>query len=320
VRVLVTGATGFVARHLVPRLLARRPDAEVWGLVRWDADTEGLHPRLRTVVGDLRDGPSVAAAVRAARPDAVIHLAAASTVAGSYTAPAEVLEVNVVGQVHLLEALRAEGLTPRLVVACSGEAYGAVPEGDLPATEATPFRPVSPYGVSKAAQDLLAAQYARAHGLAAVRMRPFNHTGPGRPPRFVTSSLARQVAQAEAGVREPVVEVGALDVVRDFTDVRDVADAYLAALDPGLPPGPYNVCSGRPVAVREVLEILLALARVRLEVRVAADRLRPTDIPALYGDPSRFREATGWTARIPLERTLADLLDWWRERVAGGGA
>ncbi|RMF83797.1 MAG: SDR family oxidoreductase [Nitrospirae bacterium] len=317
-RVLVTGATGFVARHLVPRLLEAHPDAEVWGLVRWDADTEGLHPRLRTVVGDLRDGPSVAAAVRAARPDAVLHLAAASTVAGSYAAPAEVLEVNVVGQVHLLEAIRAEGLAPRVVVACSGEAYGAVPEGELPAAEDTPFRPVSPYAVSKAAQDLLAAQYERAHGLAAVRLRPFNHTGPGRPPRFVTSSLARQVAEAEAGLAEPVVEVGNLDVVRDFTDVRDVAEAYLAALDPGLPPGAYNVCSGRPVAVREVLEILLGLARVPLTVRVDPARLRPADIPALWGDPSRFREAAGWAARIPLERTLSDLLDWWRERAAGG--
>jgi GDP-4-dehydro-6-deoxy-D-mannose reductase len=319
-RILVTGITGFAGRYLAEHLVERLPDAAIWGLVRWNSEIEALGPvapLIRFVEGDLADAPSLMRALRTAQPDVLFHLAAASTVSSSWITPAEVLQVNAVGQVHLLEALRSLEMAPRLVVACSGEEYGAVPSEQLPATEATPLAPVSPYGVSKAAQDLLAGQYAAAYAMPIVRLRFFNHTGPRRPPRFVASSFARQIAEIEAGQRPPRLKVGDLDVVRDFTDVRDVVRAYWLAASQGKPGAVYNVCSGRPVTIRQLLDRLLAMSDEAVEVRVDPGRLRTADIPELWGSHRCFTEATGWEPVIPLEQTLHDLLEWWRREVAG---
>jgi len=317
-RILITGITGFAGRYLAELLVERVPEAKVWGLVRWDSEAEALGPiapLVRLVEGDLTDAPAILRALRAARPDIVLHLAAASTVSSSWVTPAEVLQVNAIGQVYLLEGLRTLDMNPRIVIACSGEAYGALPEDRLPATEETPLAPVSPYGVSKAAQDLLAAQYAAAYSMQTIRLRLFNHTGPRRPSRFVASSFARQIAEIEAGMRPPRIEVGNLDVVRDLSDVRDIARAYWRAASRGRPGAAYNVCSGRPVTIRTVLDILLSYTEETVEIRVDPGRLRPADIPALWGSPDRFREDTGWEPVIPLEQTLLDLLEWWRREV-----
>ncbi len=319
-RILVTGITGFAGRYLAEHLVERVPEAAIWGLVRWNSEIEALGPvapLIRFVEGDLADAPSLMRALRTAQPDVLFHLAAASTVSSSWITPAEVLQVNAVGQVHLLEALRSLDMAPRLVVACSGEEYGAVPPEQLPATEATPLAPVSPYGVSKAAQDLLAGQYASAYAMPIVRLRLFNHTGPRRPPRFVASSFARQIAEIEAGQRPPRLEVGDLDVVRDFTDVRDVVRAYWLAASQGKPGAVYNVCSGRPVTIRQLLDRLLAMSDEAVEVRVDPGRLRTADILKLWGSHRRFTEATGWEPVIPLEQTLHDLLEWWRREISG---
>ncbi len=317
-RVLITGITGFAGRYLAELLVERVPEATIWGLVRWDSEAEVLGPiapLVRLVEGDLTDAPAILRALRAARPDIVFHLAAASTVSSSWVTPAEVLQVNAIGQVYLLEGIRTLDMNPRIVVACSGEVYGAVPEDHLPAREDTPLAPVSPYGVSKAAQDLLAAQYATAYSMEIVRLRLFNHTGPRRPSRFVASSFARQIAEIEAGMRPPRIEVGNLDVVRDLCDVRDVVRAYWLAATRGEPGAVYNVCSGRPVTIRRVLDLLLSSSEETVEVRVDPGRLRTADIPALWGSAEAFREATGWEPAIPIEQTLLDLLEWWRREV-----
>jgi GDP-4-dehydro-6-deoxy-D-mannose reductase len=233
-------------------------------------------------------------------------------VAASWESPRSVYEINVLGQLHLLEALRRRQPMPTVVVASSAEIYGRVDHGDTPITEETPLRPASPYAVTKAAQDLQAAQYFIAHQLPIVRLRLFNHTGPGRPSRFVVSSFARQIAEIEAGLREPILRVGNLDVARDFTDVRDVVRAWRLAALKSVPGEAYNVCSGRATVVRTILDGLLAHSPRSITVEVDPARLRPGEIAVLYGDPARFTGDTGWQPDIPFEQTIADLLEWWR--------
>ena len=225
------------------------------------------------------------------------------------------MRTNVLGIVHLLDAARRLSLRPAVLVVGSAEEYGPVGKEEIPIREEAPLRPASPYAVSKVAQGALALLYGPAGGMRVVTTRTFHHTGPGRGEAFAESSFARQLAEIEAGRRPPVLEVGNLEAVRDFTDVRDVVRAYWTLLDHGDPGGVYNVCSGRGVRIRELLERLVALARIPVEVRVDAARLRPADIPALVGDPSRLREATGWSPRIELGTTLRDLIDDWRARL-----
>ncbi len=320
-RALITGINGFVGPWVAAELLRGDPDIRIWGMAWGDAGREPLAelegPRLEVVDGDLSDPPSLAAVLDRARPEVVLHLAAASSVAGSWTSPARVLEINAVGQVHLFEALLASAAErPRVVVASSAEVYGRVPQDRVPVTEDAPLEPVSPYGVSKAVQDLLARQYHVAHGLDTVRLRLFNHTGPRRPPHFFASGFARQIADIERGRRPSRIAVGDLEVVRDLTDVRDVARAWRLAALHGASGEVYNVCSGRAVKVGEVLHRLLALAGTEIEVEGDPALLRSADVPVLVGDPSRFARATGWSPSIPLERTLADLLDWWRGQAS----
>jgi len=202
-----------------------------------------------------------------------------------------------------------------VLVVGSAEEYGAVDPDAAPITEDAPLRPLSPYAVSKVAQGFLALQYALSREMAVVRTRTFPHTGPGRGAAFAESSFARQIAEVEAGRRRPVLEVGNLDAVRDFTDVRDVVRAYWLLLERGNPGEVYNVCSGRGQSIGDVLRALLEISGVHVDLKVDRERLRPSDLPALVGDPTRLREATGWEPKIPLEQTFRDLLDHWRERV-----
>jgi GDP-4-dehydro-6-deoxy-D-mannose reductase len=207
------------------------------------------------------------------------------------------------------------GLSPRVHIAGSSEEYGLVLPHEVPLREDSPLRPLSPYAVSKVAQDLLAYQYWRSYQLHVVRTRGFNHTGPRRGEVFVTSNFSRQVAEIERGMREPVVHVGNLESVRDFTDVRDMVRAYWLALERGEPGEVYNICSGRGYSAQQVLDILLGLAHVKVEVRQDPARMRPSDVTLLLGDCSKFRSATGWEPTIPFEVTLKDLLEHWRKRV-----
>jgi GDP-4-dehydro-6-deoxy-D-mannose reductase len=316
-RVLITGFTGFVGSHLADYLVARS-DVEVFGMYRWRSrmdNVEHLRDRVQLVECDLRDPGAARHVIRDVRPDRVFHLAAQSYVPTSWLVPGETLSGNVLGQLNLFEAVRELDRPIRIHVAGSSEEYGLVLPADTPIREDCPLRPLSPYGVSKVTQDLLAYQYWQSYRLHVVRTRGFNHTGPRRGDVFMTSNFARQIAEIEKGLREPVVLVGNLDSVRDFTDVRDMVQAYWLALDRGVPGDVYNICSGRGHTARQVLDILLDLAHVKVTVREDPARMRPSDVTLLVGDCSKFQSITGWRPTIPFDVTLKDLLEHWRKRV-----
>ncbi|TAM55748.1 MAG: SDR family oxidoreductase [Acidobacteria bacterium] len=317
-RVLITGATGFVGGHLSEYLCANHPEVEQVGVRRWRAESAGaasLPAGVRVLEANLLDAPSLLRALQASRPDVVFHLAASSSVASSWDTPSEMLQVNALGTLHLLEAARQLDLDAPVVLACSAEAYGLVREEELPIREEQPFRPVSPYAVSKATVDLLGFQYFQAFRLRTLRLRFFNHCGPRQSHRFVISSLARQIAEIEAGLRPPRIQTGDLEIRRDFVDVRDAVRAYWLAATRGEPGRAYNVAGGRSRSIREILDRLLALSDAVVEVVFDPTRRRPADIPVLAGDASRFHAATGWQPEIPFERTLVDTLEYWRHAV-----
>ena len=318
-KVLITGITGFAGSHLADHLLATQPDAEVAGLYRWRSRTENVEHlvgRVRMVECDIRDATATREAIEAFRPDYIFHLAAQSFVPSSWRAPQETLSTNLLGQLNVFEAVRKSGLECRIQIAGSSEEYGLVHESELPITEDQPLRPLSPYAVSKVGQDALAYQYFMSYGMQIIRTRGFNHTGPRRPSVFVCSDFARQVVEIERGLRAPSLRVGNLDARRDFTDVRDTVRGYWLALTKGKPGEVYNVATGRSWAIREVLDMLVDFAGVKVEIGEDPERLRPSDVPRLEGDATRLREATGWAPTIPFEQTLRDLLDYWRERLA----
>ena len=271
--------------------------------------------RIQLVDCDLKDGAAVLTALDEVKPDVIFHLAAQSFVPTSWRAPAETLDTNIASQTNLFEAVRRLGLDPTIQIAGSSEEYGLVHADEVPIKESNPLRPLSPYAVSKVAQDLLAYQYFRSYGLKTVRTRGFNHTGPRRGEVFVTSNFAKQIASIEAGLQEPVIRVGNLNAERDFTDVRDTVRAYWLAVDKGIPGEVYNIASGSTVKIGELLDRLLALSETRVEIEVDPDRLRPSDVEILLGDYSKFKADTGWEPSIPLEKTLKDLLDYWRSRL-----
>jgi GDP-4-dehydro-6-deoxy-D-mannose reductase len=301
VRVLVTGAGGFVGRRLLPKLAAAGHDA-----VGVDREV------------DVADAAALERAVERAAPEALVHLAALSFVPDSFRDPEAAFRVNFLGLRNLLEAVRARVPRARVLVVSTGNVYGTAEAGAPPFAESAALRPESPYARAKAAADLLARSYAE-RGLQVVRVRPFNHTGRGRPETFVESSLARQLVEIASGRRPPRLAAGNLDAVRDFLDVDDVVAAYLLLLDPAVPAGLYNVASGHGRSVREVLGALLELAelgarRSALEIEVDPARWRPTD--RAVGDAARLRAATGWEPRIPFTATLRGLLEGWRAELS----
>jgi GDP-4-dehydro-6-deoxy-D-mannose reductase len=299
VRILVTGADGFVGSALCARLRARG-DAVV------ATDRAAL---------DVCDAARVRAAVAEARPDALVHLAAISFVPEAEADRAGAFRVNYLGTRHVLAAVAGAAPRCRVLLVSSSAVYGPAAPGAAPFDESAPLAPAGAYARTKAAADLLGAAYA-ARGLHVLRARPWNHTGAGRPERFVESSFARQLVEIEAGRRPPRLAVGALDSVRDFLHVDDVIDAYLALLDADAPPGAYNVASGRALTIRALLERLKARAGVRADVVVDPARLRPPD--ASVGDAGRLAARTGWAPRRPLEQALDALLAFWRERIRSG--
>jgi GDP-4-dehydro-6-deoxy-D-mannose reductase len=315
-KLLVTGVTGFVGAHLVELLQRERPDVELFGVVRRGVERVSLPPRVHKIEAEIEHPASVDSVFDLVTPDAVVHLAAQSSVHQSWLDPDGTLRTNLHGTLHVLEALRRRRLKPPMLVVGSADEYGAADAKELPLREDAPLRPNSPYAVSKVAQGYLALQYALSYGMPVLRTRTFPTTGPGRGENFAESSFAKQLAEIECGRRAPVLEVGNLDAVRDYTDVRDVVRAYWLLLEKGAPGEVYNVCSGRGIAIREMLERLVALSQATVEVRVDPGRLRPSDIPVLVGDPGRLRAAAGWQTCLPIERTLQDLLDDWRRRVA----
>ena len=316
-KVLITGAGGFVAAHLVEYLRRDGGEVEIFGTARPQTSiSRGPGADITSFEADLNDPAAAERVVDEVRPDRIVHLAGQSSVHRSWIEPGATLRVNVLGLVNLLDAVRQRRLRPDVLVVGSAEEYGMVDPREIPLREVTPLRPSSPYAVSKVAQAALASLYGPAGGMKVVLTRTFPHTGPGRGDTFAESSFARQIAEIESGLRAPVLSVGNLEAVRDYTDVRDVVRAYWALLDAGRAGEAYNVCSGRGRRIQEMLDVLLAHSRVRVKVEVDPRRLRPSDVPVLVGDPSKLRKDTGWVPQIPLEETLFDLLEDWRRRVA----
>lgn len=313
--VLITGATGFVGRHLLD-LIAPEPVA----IVGWRRANAGEalperypeHGRVTWRDVDVASPESVLDAVLEARPDEVYHLAGASHVGQSWDRTAETFSTNVLGTHHLVEALRHVVPGARTLFPCTALVYRQTPAA---ITEDSPIGPASPYALSKLAQEMLGLRAWEGDGQAVVITRSFNHVGPGQAPSFFSSSFARQVAEIEAGRAEPVILVGNLDAERDLTDVRDTVQAYRALMRRGRPGRIYNVCSGRAYRVGDILDQLVSRARVPVEVRVDPARLRPSDTPRVLGDPKRIHDETGWSASIPIGRTLDDVLDDWRCRL-----
>lgn len=331
-RILITGIAGFAGAALARLLLsetattdsivdsAAESGVEIHGIIhRHDWRIRAIRGQLHLHRGDLRNSSWVDETIQQIEPDFLLHLAAWSDVGGSWSQPWVAYELNIHCQLNLLEAVRRFAPACRVLAVGSNEAYGRVRPEDLPVDEETPFRPNSPYGVSKIAQDMMAYQYWANYDLPIVRVRSFNHIGPGQADDFVASAFARQIAESEAGLREPVLRVGNLDAVRDFTDVRDVVAAYWLALQKGASGAVYNVGSGRGHRIRELLDILLALSRVDIAVEQDPARLRPSDIPAMIADNRRLVERTGWQPRFDLSSTMADVLESWREAVRASG-
>lgn len=308
IRALITGASGFAGQHLVHYLRAAT-DWELWALGRSPL------PGVASVQADLLDRDAVTRAVAQVRPHYVFHLAAQSFVPASFDDPAATLNTNIIGQLHLLQAIAAAEIDPLVLVVSSTEIYGAVQPHEIPVNEDTPLRPANPYAVSKAAQDLLAGQWFYSQKMRIVRVRPFNHIGPGQKAQFVAPAFARQIARIERGLQAPVVLVGNLEARRDFTDVRDVVRAYHLAITHGKPGAVYNIGSGEAVAVQTILDTLIGLSSVAIVVEFDPARMRPADVPTIACDYTRLHTDTGWQPEYALEQTLRDVLDDWRNRV-----
>jgi GDP-4-dehydro-6-deoxy-D-mannose reductase len=304
--ILVTGAAGFAGSHLL-ELLAREPAPVVaWHRPRGRTRPQGERTRWQAI--DLLDAAGVREAIGEIRPAAVYHCAGAAHVGRSWNATESTFAVNVRGTHHLLQALGHADLAARVLIPSSAMVYG--PSSEL-LTEEHPLVPSSPYGLSKLAQEMLGAR-ASSDRVTVTVGRAFNHVGPRQDPAFAAAGFARQIAEIEAGLREPEVVVGNLDARRDTMDVRDTVRAYRAILDHGRPGRPYNVSTGRAIAIGELLDMLCTRARVPVRIRVDPDRFRPHDATVLVGDSGRLQRELGWTPEIPLSRTLDDLLEYWR--------
>jgi GDP-4-dehydro-6-deoxy-D-mannose reductase len=315
-KAIITGISGFVGSHLADLLISK--GFEVHGTIRWRSKRDNIlhiEDKITLHECDIKDASSVRKTILESRARYIFHLAAQSFVHTSWAAPGETLMTNLQGQLNVLETMRDIDWECRCLVIGSSEEYGKVTEDELPITEENALRPLSPYGVSKVAQDLLAYQYHQSFGTDLVRTRAFNHTGPRRGEVFVTSNFAKQIAEIEAGKKEPIIMVGNLEAQRDFSDVRDVARAYLMAIEKCESGEVYNICSGKAIKIQGLLDMLLAQTDAKIEIKQDPARLRPSDVMVLQGSAEKFKKATGWEPEIPFEQTVTDLLEFWRNRI-----
>lgn len=315
-KALVTGISGFVGSHMAEYLLSQ--NVEVLGTIRQRSRMDHIQHILNDinlVECELRDPFSVESLIDRERPDLIFHLAAQSFVPTSWNSPADTIYNNVAGQINIFESVRRFQLDCKIQIACSSEEYGHVEQDEVPIKETNPLRPLSPYAVSKTAQEYLGYQYFKSYGLNVVQTRTFNHTGPRRGENFVTSNFSKQIAEIEAGKKPPVIYVGNLLAKRDFTDVRDVVRAYWLALEKGESGETYNIASNKCYTIGEVLQLLLTLSKVQIEIQQDPARMRPSDVEILLGDYSKFNAKTGWKPEIPFHKTMEDLLNYWRARV-----
>src|SRR3990167_7958333 len=315
-KVLITGIAGFAGSHLAELLLSKGFEVHGMRRPRTKMDhIESIANRLHLEDADLLDSHSLYATISRIKPDFIFHLAAQSFVPTSWVSPSVTLEVNIVGSANLFEAVLQARIDPVIQIACSSEEYGLVNEDELPIKETNPLRPLSPYAVSKVAMDYLGYQYHQSYKVRIVRTRGFNHTGPRRGETFAESNFAKQIALIEKSKQEPVIRVGNLDAKRDYTDVRDMVCAYLLSVEKCDPGDVYNIAVGRAIRIMDLLSLLLSFSKVKVTLKEDSSRMRPSDVPVLIGDNTKFVKKTGWKPEIPFEKTMEDLLNYWRERV-----
>ncbi|RXZ80672.1 SDR family oxidoreductase [Paenibacillaceae bacterium] len=315
-KALITGISGFVGSHLAEYLLDK--NIEVYGTIRHRSRMDHIRhllDKVNLVECELRDPFSVEKLIDEVRPDLIFHLAAQSFVPTSWNAPNDTIYNNVAGQLNIFEAVRHFDLDCKIQIACSSEEYGHVDPSEVPIKESNPLRPLSPYAVSKVAQDHLAYQYYKSYGLHTIITRTFNHTGPRRGANFVTSNFAKQIVEIEKGLKDPILYVGNLQAQRDFTDVRDVVNAYWLALEKGEAGEAYNIASGTCCTIEEMLHLLLSMSTAKIAIQEDPLRMRPSDVEILLGDYSKFHQKTGWQPVIPFKQTMEDLLNYWRAEL-----
>lgn len=313
-KILITGAGGFVGQHLATWLARAYPDAELHGTTFTGESIN--HERLMTHTIDLCDTDAVLALLDTIQPAQIYHLAAQSFVPRSFEAPWETLQNNILSQLNIITACLTLGIKPKILVTGSAEVYGIVRPDEVPLKETAELRPTSPYGVSKIAQDMLAKQYHTSHQVPLIRIRAFNHFGVGQNERFVAPAFAMQIAKIEAGLQEPVMYVGNLTAKRDFTDVRDIVRAYQLLAEHGEAGEAYNVASNTSHSAQELLDILVSLSEVTIRVETDPARMRPAELPILQGNYDRLHQATGWHPEFTFAQSLADILADCRQRVA----
>lgn len=317
-KVLITGITGFVGSHLAEYLLRLEEKHEIFGLCRWRSPRENLanvYDKISLIDADLCDLSALIRHLEAVKPKVIFHLAAQSYVLTSFNAPIQTLWSNVIGTANLLEAVRITGIDPVIHVCSSSEVYGQVGENDIPIRETCPLRPASPYAVSKVGEDMVAFQYWVSHRIKTIRTRMFTHTGPRRGDVFALSFFAKQAAAAEQGLKEPVIQVGNLKSVRTFCDVRDAVRAYWLLVNLCEPGEVYNIGGQRTMTIGEALDMLLSFSRVKLEIREEAKLFRPSDVTLQIPSTEKFKAVTGWIPEIPFEKTLEDMLNYWRDEL-----
>ncbi len=319
-RVLITGVSGFVGSHLLDLLVSKKAKYELYGIVRERSSLERIRHNansIELISCDLVNLSTVLNVIQKTKPDYVYHLAGESSVKLSWGGTLSIISNNIIATLNILEGLRAtSGVETKMVVACSSEEYGLVSEEDLPIKEGVALRPVSPYGVAKAAVDMFCFQYNLSYGIKAIRIRAFNHSGPRRDEIYALSNFAKQIAEAEKGVREHKIYVGNLDAIRDYSDVRDIVRGYVLAMEYCEPGDVYNLCSSKGYKIGDLLETLVGLAKCNVTIVQDKERMRPVDLPIIVGDNSKFAKATPWKPEIGMERTLQDLLNYWRKQLA----
>lgn len=316
-KVLITGITGFVGNHLA-RYLLSLTSYDIVGTYRSESSLDslkGIKDQLKLSQGDLHNADFIESLILSEKLDFIFHLAAQASPSRSVSTPVETLTNNIVAEFSILDALKKHELKTRVLIVSTGDIYGKVISSDIPIDEETPLRPVTPYAVSKIAQDYLGLQYNLAYNIDTVRVRPYNHIGPGQKEGYVVSDFAKQIAEIEAGKKEPILSVGNLAAGRDFTDVRDVVKAYELALLKGESGEVYNIGSGKSQKIANVLEMLLSLSTKKIEVKIDQSKFRAIDVPEIICNYGKFHELTGWQPEIPFTRTLQDILDYWRKIV-----
>ncbi|MED0738409.1 GDP-mannose 4,6-dehydratase [Aneurinibacillus thermoaerophilus] len=307
-RALITGVAGFVGKYLANHLTEQ--NVEVFGTAR---NNEAKLPNVEMISLDIMDSQRVKKVIFDIKPDYIFHLAAKSSVKDSWLDKKGTFSTNVFGTLHVLDAVRDSNLDCRILTIGSSEEYGMILPEESPVSEENQLRPMSPYGVSKASVGMLARQYVKAYGMDIIHTRTFNHIGPGQSLGFVTQDFAKQIVDIEMEKQEPIVKVGNLEAVRDFTDVRDIVQAYWLLSQYGKTGDVYNVCSGIGTRIQDVLDLLLAMANVKIDTELNPLQLRPSEVPTLIGSNKRLKDSTGWKPRIPLEKSLFEILQSYRQ-------